>query len=142
MKTRPLVCLCILALAVPLAQAIIDDAHSMAMDMAAPFVEKGFKVRQDYWKGEVVSAEARRINAQLFKGNEYWFWLGCDADECELTLKVLDQQGRPVESETKTAKNAVGVRMLPPKTGTYVFVFTVKVAGREPASWALAYGYR
>ena len=122
--------------------ATVDDAHSMALEMATPYVEKGFKVRQDYWKGDVKPGAAQRITAQLFKGNEYWFWLGCNADECEITLKVLDQQGRAVETETKSSKSAVGVRLLPPKTGSYVLVFTIKVLSSDPARWALAYGYR
>jgi hypothetical protein len=130
-----------LALLAP-APATVDDAHSMAMEMATPYVEKGFKVRQDYWKGDVKSGVTQRVTAQLFKGNEYWFWLGCDADECQMTLKVLDQQGREIESETKISKNAAGVRLLPPKTGSYVFVFTIKVLSSDPARWALAYGYR
>jgi hypothetical protein len=131
-----------LVVPLPLARAVVDDAHAMAMEMATPYVEKGFKVRQDYWKGDVKSIEPKRVSAQLFKGNEYWFWLGCDAPDCELTLKVVDQQGREVETETVKGNNAVGVRLLPPKTGTYVFVFTIKVSGGQPAGWALAYGYR
>jgi hypothetical protein len=134
----------VLAVAAPLprVQAIVDDAHAMAMEMATPYVEKGFKVRQDYWKGEVKSPEPKRVNSQLFKGNEYWFWLGCDTPGAELTLKVVDQQGREMETETIKGNSAVGVRLLPPRTGTYVFVFTIKILGGQAGGWALAYGYR
>jgi hypothetical protein len=127
---------------VPAVRAHVDDAHSMAMEIATPHVAKGFVVRQDYWKGEVKSGETKQIKAQLFKGNEYWFWLGCDADECELELKVLDQKGTAVAAETKKAKNAIAVRVLPAKTGSFTFVFTIKSTRSEKASWALAYGYR
>lgn len=139
---RTLLILIVLIATAPSGLAIVEDAYSMAMELASPYVEQGFKVRQDHWKGEAKSAEPKRVNAQLFKGNEYWFWLGCDADKCELTLKILDQQGREIESERKNTGNAVGVRVLPPRTGTYVLIFTVKVSDREPAHWALAYGYR
>jgi hypothetical protein len=116
-----------LALALtPAASGHVDDAHSMAMEMATPHVAKGFVVRQDYWKGEVKSGEPKQIKAQLFKGNEYWFWLGCDADECELELKVLDQKGTAVAAETKKGRNAAAIRVLPAKTGSYTLAIMRK----------------
>ena len=122
--------------------AIIEDAKSLGLELATPQVAKGFKVREDYWKGEVTSAEPKQIKAHMFKGNEYWFWLGCDADKCELTLKVLDQMGRDVGAETAQTPHAIGVRVMPPKTGSYQVIFTIKVPGKEPCSWAMTYGYR
>ena len=126
----------------PCAHAYVDDAHSMTMEMATPYVEKGFKVRQDYWKGEIKSGATKSVKAQLFKGNEYWFWLGHDADKAELTLKVLDQKGQPVEVEFKKGNCAVGVRVLPPKTGSYTFVFSATLPDESKCNWALAYAYR
>lgn len=131
---------CLLAL--PTAQAHVDDAHSMCMEMATPYVAKGFQVRQDYWKGEVKNAQPKQVKAQLFKGNEYWFWLGTDADEAELELKVVDAKGNAIQAETKKGNMAVGVRVLPPKTGSFTFIFSIKTPDTEKVSWALAYGYR
>lgn len=121
---------------------LVDDAHSMSMDMATPYVEKGFRVRQEYWKGDVEGEQPKRVRAQLFKGNEYWFWLGCDVDGAQMTLKVLDQAGKDITAETASTSHAVGARVLPPKTGSYTLLFTVKVPEEQDASWALAYGYR
>ncbi len=131
---------CLLGL--PSAWAYVDDAHGMAMELATPYVEKGFQVRQDYWSGEVKSGTSKQVKAQLFKGNEYWFFLGCDADECELELKILDAKGKPLHVETKKIKGAIGVRILPPKTGSYSVVFTVTSTDVQKPSWALAYAYR
>jgi hypothetical protein len=132
-----------LSLAVlPQARAFVDDAHSMAMELATAYVEKGFAVRQDYWSGEVKSGQSKQVKAQLFKGNEYWFFLGCDADSCELELKIVDAKGKPLHTETKTIKGAVGVRILPPKTGSYAIVFTIKSTDVAKPHWALAYAYR
>jgi len=128
--------------AMPRARAIVDDAHSMAMELATPYVEKGFQVRQDYWKGEVKTGQARQVKAQLFKGNEYWFFLGCDADTCELELKIVDAKGKPLQAETKKIKGAIGVRILPPKTGSFAIIFTVTSADTVKPHWALAYAYR
>ena len=136
----------VLALAAALlpspARAIIEDAKSLGLELATPQVAKGFKVREDFWKGEVTNPEPKQIKAQMFKGNEYWFWLGCDADKCEMTLKVLDQMGREVGAETAQTPHAIGVRVMPPKTGSYQIVFTIKVPGKEACSWAMTYGYR
>ncbi len=127
----------------PLAPATVDDAHSTTMELAAPHVEKGFKVRQDYWKGEVKPGATKLVNHTLFKGNEYWFWFAIDADEGEVSLKVLDSQGNEVQAEKAgDGKTTAAVRVLPPKTGTYSIVFTVKKPGKDPVQWALAYGYR
>ena len=82
------------------------------------------------------------IKAQLFKGNEYWFFLGCDADTCELALKIVDAKGKPLHAETKKIKGAIGVRILPPKTGSFAIVFTITSANITKPSWALAYAYR
>ncbi len=130
-----------LALVQP-AAAFVDDAHSMCMEIAAPYVEKGFIVRQDYSRGEVKSGQTKQIRAQMFKGNEYWFFLGADIDKVELDLKVLDLKGKSVTAETKKIKGAIGVRVLPPRTGSYVLVFTLKFTGNDKAAWALATAYR
>lgn len=130
------------ALGLPSAWAYVDDAHSMAMELATPYVEKGFQVRQDYWSGDVKSGTAKQVKAQLFKGNEYWFFLGCDADQCELELKIVDAKGKTLHVETKKIKGAVGVRILPPKTGSYAVIFTITSTDVEKPSWALAYAYR
>ncbi|MFN0127971.1 MAG: hypothetical protein ACKV19_14925 [Verrucomicrobiales bacterium] len=129
-------------LGLPSALAYVDDAHSMAMELATPYVEKGFQVRQDYWSGEVKTGTAKQVKAQLFKGNEYWFFLGCDADQCELELKIVDAKGKTLHVETKKIKGAIGVRILPPKTGSYAVIFTVTSTDVEKPSWALAYAYR
>ena len=131
---------CLVAL--PRAHAFVDDAHSMAMELATPYVEKGFQVRQDYWSGDVKSGQAKQVKAQLFKGNEYWFFLGCDADSCELEIKIVDAKGKSLHAETKKIKGAIGVRILPPKTGSFAIIFTITSADVQKPSWALAYAYR
>lgn len=133
----------LLALASPV-HAVVDDAHSSAMGLADAPYKKGFKIREDYWHGTVKSGESKVVKAQLFKGNEYWFWLGCEEDEVDLTLDLFDGAGQKISVESTSGKGAVGVRVLPPKTGTYVAVFTITHKKDKAAkfSWALAYGYR
>ncbi len=148
----PLLITTLLTLA-PAVHALVDDAHSEAMELAdAPF-KKGFKIREDYWKGTAKPGESKSVKAQLFKGNEYWFWLGCDEDNVTITLELFDSTGQKIGLETSEGLSARGVRIVPPKTGTYVAVFTITLqtpkdakgkAVEPPAKicWALAYGYR
>src|SRR5581483_1265839 len=56
--------------------ASVDDAQSFALEAAAPYVKEGFQVREDYWGGDLGSGEKKAVRQQLFKGNEYWFWMG------------------------------------------------------------------
>ena len=66
---------CLLALAL-VARASVDDAQSFALQAAEPYVKEGFQVREDYWGGDLAAGEKKAVRQQLFKGNEYWFWLG------------------------------------------------------------------
>jgi hypothetical protein len=126
------------------ARAMVDDAHSAAMEAAAPAVKKGFKVREEYWSGQVKSGEPTAVKCQLYKGNEYWFWLGCADEDITLTIEMYDVKGNKVSVESISAKDAAGIRIVPPKTGTYVAIFTIthKKDPKAKLDWALAYGYR
>ena len=125
-------------------QASVDDAHSYAMEAAVPFVEQGFIVREDYWNGEVKSGQKLMVKHQLFKGNEYAFWLATGMEVKTIDLKVYDDKGKAIELDTKKEEMWVTVRVNPPRTGTYTVVFYFETDSKtEPGvTWALAYGYR
>ncbi|MEI6535580.1 MAG: hypothetical protein WCN98_09595 [Verrucomicrobiaceae bacterium] len=137
-----LVCAVLLTLGLAGVRATVDEAHDHAMEAATPFVEQGYTVREDYWNGEVESGQKLAIRHQLFKGNEYAFWLGTANPDCELDLAVYDDKNRPVHMERKAGKNTCSVRVNPPMTGTYTVVFFVKSKKERGVTWALAYGYR
>jgi hypothetical protein len=122
--------------------ASVDDAHSFAMEAAMPFVEQGFVVREDYWNGEVKSGQQLMIKHQLFKGNEYAFWLATADEGVKLEMKVYDDKGKAVDLDQKKAELWVTARVNPPKTGTYTLVFSLKSKTEVGVFWALAYGYR
>ncbi len=139
---RLLLASALLALAAPAARATVDDAHSFAMEAATPFVEQGFVVREDYWNGEVKSGQQLMIKHQLFKGNEYAFWLATANEGVKLDLKIYDEKGKAIEMDQKADKLWITVRVNPPKTGTYTVVFSLKSKTEVGLFWALAYGYR
>ena len=125
-----------------LLHATVDESHDFAMEAATPFVEQGFIVREDYWNGEVKSGQKLMITHQLFKGNEYAFWLGTANEGVTLEMKVYDEKGQPVQINAKADKFFMSVRVNPPKTGTYRIVFELKSKKEPSVAWALAYGYR
>lgn len=131
----------VLALA-SLLHATVDESHDFAMEAAMPFVEEGFIVREDYWNGEVKSGQKLLITHQLFKGNEYAFWLGTANSGVQLDMKVFDEKNQPVDIKATSDKYFMSVRVNPPKTGTYRIVFELKSKQERSVLWALAYGYR
>src|SRR3954463_3758746 len=131
---RAFLCLLILSALTPL-RATVDEAHDYTMEAATPFVEQGYTVREDYWNGEVESGQRLAVRHQLFKGNEYAFWLGTANDGCDLALAVYDEKGQPVHMERKSDKHTVSVRVNPPHTGTYTVVFSVKSKKEKGVTW-------
>lgn len=125
-----------------LVHATVDEAHDYTMQAAVPFVEEGFIVREDYWNGEVKSGQKLMITHQLFKGNEYAFWLGTSQDGVTLSIKVFDEKNQPVQIKPTADKNFMSVRVNAPKTGTYKIVFDLTSKTDPSVLWALAYGYR
>ncbi len=122
--------------------ATIDDAHSFAMEAAMPFVKKGFIVREDYWNGEVKSGQRLMVKHQMFKGNEYAFWLGCPDEDAEFELTVLDDKGVEIALDFSASRYFASLRVNPPRTGTYTVIFSVSSKSSKSLYWALAYGYR
>lgn len=139
---RSIICGIALVALLPTLQATVDEAHDYTMEAAKAFVDQGYTVREDYWNGEVASGQKLAIRHQLFKGNEYVFWLGTANEGCELELSVLDAKGQAVHMEAKQDKHTCSVRVNPPRTGTYTVVFSVKSKAEKGVTWALAYGYR
>lgn len=123
-------------------QAVVDDSHSAAMEAAVPAVKEGFKIRQEYWNGTMKSGDKKIVKQQLFKGNEYWFFLGTDTEKATLKIDIFDRKGTRINVETKLSENAAAVRVLAPATGTYIVVFSLTSKEGGDIPWALAYGYR
>ena len=132
----------LLAFAVPPAMAVVDDAHSAALEAAVDAVKQGFKIRQEYWKGTIVSGEQKMVKHQLFKGGEVWFWLGTSTEDVKFEIEVYDSKGVKIPSEKKNTKDCAAVKLTAPKTGTYLVVFKLTGKPKEEIDWALVYGWK
>lgn len=124
------------------AVATVDDSKSFALEMASPFVQKGFTVREDFWGGDLGVKEKQAISHQLFKGNEYWFWLATDMPKAKLSVHVYDTDGKLADTEALPAGERTAVRITPKRTGTYFLIVEVSKSPEERTSWAMVYAYK
>lgn len=144
--------------------AFVNEAISLALEAATPYVEQGFEVREDNWSGEVEPGKPLLIRHQLFRGNEYWFWAGTSWPGATIKVDIFDNEGNSVGLESFAKDSFAGVRTLPQKTATYfirvVASYEKKGEGltaaergaNEPVEgvgefsgsldWGLVYGYR
>jgi hypothetical protein len=131
-----------LALAAPAVRATVNDSLSFALQAADPCVKEGFSVRQDHWGGDLGVKDQKGIAQQLFRGLEYWFWLGTEIESAKVSVHIYDQEGNLAEVESHQKKHFAAARIIPKRSGTYYVVVTVEASTEERTPWALAYGYR
>jgi hypothetical protein len=134
----------------PAAPASVEEAHAAIMEAITGHVEDGFTIREDYWKGQLEPGGKKLIRHQLFRGNEYWFWLSTGIPGCEMKLEVYNAEGTSVTLERSSTGNVHGVRVTPAQTGSYYVLVQIslpkgeqtKKAPVQSIDWALVYGYR
>jgi hypothetical protein len=123
--------------------ASVDDAQSFALQAAEPYVKQGFQVREDYWGGDLASGEKKAVRQQLFKGNEYWFWLGTEVDRAKVSVHIYDSDGKLAEEPDSWEKGHFAAAHIVPKTtGSYFVIVSVEESPEERTHWALVYGFR
>jgi hypothetical protein len=123
--------------------ASVDDAQSFALQAAEPYVKQGFQVREDYWGGDLASGEKKAVRQQLFKGNEYWFWLGTEVDRAKVSVHIYDSDGKLAEESDSWEKgHFAAAHVIPKITGSYFVIVSVEESPEERTHWALVYGFR
>lgn len=130
------------AFLVDTAWAYVDDALSFAYEAAHPYVKQGFSVREDAWGGDLGVKDRQAVQAQLFKGNEYWFCLGTDVKRAVLSVNIYDSKGKLVNTESLKPGRMTSVRVVPERTGSYYAIVTVLKSPEERTGWALVYAYK
>ena len=124
------------------ARGTIYDALSFALEAAIPAVKEGFTVREEHWGGDLPSGQPKPIPHQLFKGNEYWFWMGTDCKGAKISVHVYDSSGKLAEEESWQKGQKAAARIKPKRTGTYYILVEVEKSTEERTVWSLAYGFR
>jgi hypothetical protein len=118
-------------------------ARAFALLAAEPYAKQGFQVREDYWTGGLASGERKAVRQQLFKGNEYWFWLGTEVDHAKVSVHIYDSDGKLAEQPDSWQKGHIAAAHVTPKaTGSYFIIVRVEESPAAHTHWALAYGFR
>ena len=111
----------LLVLQVAASRASVDDAHSFALQAAEPYVKQGFQVREDYWGGDLGVGEKKAVRQQLFKGNDYWFWMGTEVEQAKVSVHIYDADGKLVRATRQLAERAFRRRPPDPKVDRELF---------------------
>ena len=118
-------------------------ARAFALLAAEPYVKQGFPVREDYWAGDLASGEKKAVRQQLFKGNEYWFWLGTEVDRAKQSVHIYNSDGQLAEQPDSWVKgNLAAAHIIPKTTGSYYIIVSVEESPAPRTHWALVYGFR
>ena len=132
------------------ASAIVNDARSFAIEAALPWLEPKegsdqtpFALRDSWWTDTTKVKEPKIFSHQLFKRNQYFFWIATDDLEGTVSIAVYDAEGKLVEPlEKLNSKHTAGVRVAPKSTGTYYIRVVIESASGDEATWSVVYGYR
>ena len=116
-------------------RASVDDAQSFALQAAEPYVKEGFQVREDYWGGDLGVGEKKAVRQQLFKGNEYWFWLGTEVEKAKVSVHIYDSEGKLAEQPDSWQKGHFAAAHIIPKATEQLFhhCYGRGIAGRAHA---------
>lgn len=146
MKKTAITSLLALTLLLLPAHATVDDAKSFALEAAAPVVREGFEVRQDSWTGDMRAGEEKTVAHQLFKGNEYWFFVAAEAKGAKVSLHIYDMDGNLAESDTWAKSNefagTAASSITPKRTGAHYLVIRIEESPQSETHWAMVYAYR
>lgn len=132
----------VLLLVATAAHAYVDDALSFAYEAANPYAEEGWIIREDAWGGDLGAGEKKAVTAQLFRGNNYTFFLATDVDGAVVRVNIYDAEGNLAESKSWQRGKFAYAEIRPRTTGTYYLVVEVVSSPEERTGWALVYGFR
>ena len=93
--------------------------------------------------GDLAASEKKAVRQQLFKGNEYWFWLGTEVEAAKVSVHVYDSDGKLVEQSDGWQKgHFAAAHVIPKTTGSYFIIVEIESSPEERTHWALVYGFR
>ena len=120
----------------------ISEALVLGFEASQKAVKSGFTVREQHWGGDLPVNQPRAIVHQLFKGNEYWFWMSSAVSGARVSVHVYDKDGKLVEDEVVKLGGTFAVRLTPKRTGSYYLLVEVEKSPEERTPWALIYAFR
>lgn len=131
-----------LLLTLPQALAYVDDALSFAYEAANPYSQRGWIIREDAWGGDLGKGEKEAVTAQLFRGNQYIFFLATDEDTTAIRVSIYDNKGNLTDAKSWQSGRFGYAEIKPRATGTYHAIIEVISSAEERSGWALVYGFK
>ncbi len=126
--------------------SVLNDSKLLAQKTAIRDLSgnDAFVLRQTWWKGSIKPGQAKLIQIQLFKRNEYRFWYAVPGRDATVRVHVYNGKGDLVKTEsTKYPVNNVASTMISvDATGLYFVRIFLSNGIEAPQDWALIYGYR
>ena len=132
------------------ADTVLSNPHNyiklQAQEAALPSLkgEEKYILRESWWSGNINPGKAKLIQVQLFRRNDYKFWLAMPSRNAGPIINVYDSEGTLVPSTSVTfdKENIVGVVVRPEVTGVYYVRVSLKTSIESPQDWAVIYAYR
>ncbi|MEX1045464.1 MAG: hypothetical protein WEC73_04990 [Chthoniobacterales bacterium] len=131
-----------LLLTAPAVWAYVNDALSFAYEAANPYAQRGWIIREDAWGGDLGEGDKKAMTAQLFRGNNYMFFLATDVDGASLRVNIYDADGNLAEGKSWQRGRFAYAEVKPRSTGTYYAIVEIISSPEERTGWALVYGFQ
>lgn len=124
----------------------LDELKLVAQQAAIPHLGGGkpFILRESTWSGEVEPGKARLIQVQLFKRNDYHFWVAMPDRKAAVNLNLYNGKGELIEAKTLRYEtpNLASLIATPSETGIYYLRLSLQTTVEETQPWTVIYAYR
>ncbi len=125
---------------------VLDEVKLIAQRAALAHLggEKPFILRESSWSGEIEPGQAKLVQVQLFKRNDYHFWIAVPDRRAAIHLNLYDSKGELVEATAHRyeSPNVASLVASPAETGVYYLRIAVEATAKEPQRWVVVYAYR
>lgn len=125
---------------------VIDEVKLIAQRAAMGSLtgKTPFVLRESSWSGVIEPGKARLIQLQLFKRNEYQFWMAVPNRKAGVNVNVYDGNGEIVESENirYDTGNVASLIVRPRETGVYYLRISLQTSIETSQKWSVIYAYR
>ena len=111
-----------------------------------PDAKLGYVLRQEGWNGSLPVGDNTPIRQQLFKNNEYRFYVWSDVKGARVSVHVYDQDGNLVDGRVSEKANGethfAEVDVRPESTGSFYLIVKVEQSSSKSTAWQMAYAYK
>ena len=124
----------------------IDELKLIAQQAALPYLggENPFILREANWSGEVEPGKSRLVQVQLFKRNDYHFWIAVPDRNAVVSLNLYNGKGELLETKDfrYDSTNLASLVASPAETGVYYLRLSLHTTVDVPQPWTVIYAYR